>query len=193
MDKRFLTASDVADYMSISTSKAYQVIRKLNKELKSAAGKSIHHACIGGLLEHSYNVALEAAKYCDLHPELDRELLVSGAALHDIGKIRTLRTFNNGLVEDTLEGKMIGHSAMGILLIEECISTLLKFYDCDRVTKLEHMVASHHGKRNNGALTDAILPETIVLGSLDAMDAKIDSADNNRFNKRLNSSIGKVA
>lgn len=148
------------------------IIQNKDAFIKSAAGLSVHHATLGGLLEHSLSMAEDAARYCDMHPELDKELLIVGAALHDIGKIRSLSTTKTGAVHYSSEGRLIDHSTLGLMIIEETWIAAEVLYPMDRILKLEHLILNHHGVRKPG---DSPLPETLVLHSLDMADAKINS------------------
>lgn len=135
----------------------------------SAGGKSKHHAFIGGLLKHSLGVAMDAYRYCELHPEFDRELLVTAAALHDIGKIRELKTAPNGVIDYSPEGRYLKHSITGVIILEEYVNNLLSGYDYERVALLKSMIAEHH---NSTVISKNRIPELGILNSLDRMDAQ---------------------
>ncbi len=144
--------------------------------MHSAAGKAFHHNVIGGLLQHTADM-VQAAMFIGInYPSLDRELLVCGAALHDIGKLKEMKTSKVGHVEYTMEGRLLGHALLGILLIDyyaEIIGDDERICDMERVTLLEHMLASHHGCLEYGAITEPATPEAAVLHALDMMDSRI--------------------
>ena len=99
-----------------------------------------HHAYLGGLLEHTVAVATMALELCTLHPRLDRDLLLSAALVHDLGKTRE---FTYGAeIERSREGRMLGHVELGLRLIGEHAPPAL---DGERRLALEHCVLMHHG------------------------------------------------
>lgn len=135
------------------------------------AGLYMHHNNLGGLLEHSLSVAQIAEMLSDMHSDLDKELLVCGAALHDIGKIKEMTTDTYGRTEYEPYGRLIGHSAIGINMIEK--EAELGNYNPERVQLLQHMVASHHGNIHNGAISAPAVPEAAVLHALDMADGAV--------------------
>ena len=155
-------------------------LRLLNSEkdkfMHSAAGKSIHHNVIGGLLQHTAAMVQQAMYVAINYPTLDRELLVCGAALHDIGKLQELKTSRIGNVEYSADGRLLGHALIGVMWVEETAMNWPGEYllcDCDRVTLLEHMIASHHGSLEFGAITEPAIPEAAVLHALDMIDSRV--------------------
>lgn len=136
---------------------------------QAAAGKKWHHEYRGGLLRHVYEMARIALTMCDLYPEIDRDMLLTGVFLHDIGKIDEM---SHGLaVEYTTAGKLVGHLQIGGDLVQEKIRQLPGFPEKHRL-QLLHMVLSHHGEYQNGA---PVLPKTleaIVLHHIDNLDAQ---------------------
>lgn len=147
------------------------------KFIHSAAGKSVHHNVIGGLLQHTAAMVQEAMFTALNYPSLDKELLVCGAALHDIGKLREMKTSKTGHVEYTSDGRLLGHSSIGIQLIEyyNDVDGSEDFIpDGERVLLLEHLLASHHGSLECGAITEPAIPEAAVLHAIDMMDSRID-------------------
>lgn len=141
----------------------------------SAGGASRHHDRIGGLLEHSLGVAKEASRIAEYHPELDQELLVAGAALHDIGKIRELHTSPCGNIEyreTTLDG---GHALIGMKMIDEVVNSSSLSFDPERVSRLKHIVGAHHGRSGSTHELAPAIPEARIVQLLDALDATLDS------------------
>ena len=134
------------------------------------AAVSVHHAYIGGLLEHTLSVA----QMCDLisaqYPELDRDLLVAGALLHDIGKTEEIAWTHS--IEYTDAGHFVGHVVSGAMQVESAIASIPDF-DRELKMKFLHLMLSHHGKREYGA---PVLPgtrEAIALHYIEDMDAKL--------------------
>jgi len=142
---------------------------------QAPAAKSMHHAWIGGLLEHIVSLA----GICDLaarhYPEINRDLLLTGAMLHDIGKLHELRWGTS--FDYTLEGQLLGHITIGIGMIDKKIAAIPDFPASKRVL-VEHIVLSHHGKYEFGSPKLPMIPEAILLHYLDDMDAKMQTVRN---------------
>ncbi len=140
---------------------------------KSApAAKRLHHAWIGGLLEHVLTLVRVCRANVPFYPEVDSDLLLTGAILHDIGKIHELSwrsSFNY-----TLEGQMIGHISIAQGMLREKVQTLAPFPDKLRVL-VEHMILSHHGKYEFGSPKLPMTPEAILLSALDDLEAKMQT------------------
>jgi 3'-5' exoribonuclease len=135
------------------------------------AAKGMHHVFIGGLLEHSLAVAALVETIAPLYPGLNRDLLVAGALLHDVGKVREmayLRSFDY-----TDEGKLLGHITIGVEMIHEKIMTIPGFPD-ELALLLKHMILSHHGQYEYGSPKRPKTLEATVLNYLDDLDSKIN-------------------
>lgn len=130
-----------------------------------------HQGYLGGLLEHTLHVV----KICDLmstiYPKLNRDLLITGAVLHDIGKLRELDYANN--VFATEEGRLIGHLIQGFQMISERMNQLT--IDETLKNKVLHMILAHHGKNEYGSPKEPMFPEALCLHLADEMDAKLFS------------------
>ena len=139
---------------------------------QAPAAKGLHHAWIGGLLEH----ILSLMGMCDLaakhYPEVNRDLLLTGVVLHDIGKLRELRWGTS--FDYTLEGQLLGHITIGIGMIEGKIAAVPGFPPEKRLL-VEHLVLSHHGEYEFGSPRLPMIPEAIVLHYLDNLDAKMQT------------------
>jgi 3'-5' exoribonuclease len=137
---------------------------------EAPAAKSLHHAWLGGLLEH----VVSLLGICDLaahhYPEINRDLLLTGVILHDIGKLEELRWGTS--FDYTLEGQLVGHIAIGLVMIEKKVATLPGFPPALRML-VEHMVLSHHGKLEFGSPKLPMIPEAVLLHYLDDLDAKM--------------------
>lgn len=136
------------------------------------AAFKLHHALRGGLLMHTLSIVRLCEGVCGIYPFVDRELLLSGAILHDISKIEEFNVNDTGIAEGyTIEGNLLGHIAMGAAKIEEYAKRL----DIDRRTAvlLEHMVLSHHGEPEFGAAVRPMFIEAEILSEMDLLDSRI--------------------
>ena len=135
------------------------------------AAKSIHHAYRGGLLEHVVRMAELAIQVCGHYPQIDRDLLLLGVYFHDLGKLREIGPMP---VNDyTLEGQLIGHIVIGVTMLRECCAAVEDFPE-DLRLHLEHLVLSHHGRREWGSPIEPSTPEAFVLHHLDNLDSKLN-------------------
>ena len=133
------------------------------------AAKMLHHAWISGLLEHVLTLVKVCLATAAFYPEINTDLLVTGAILHDIGKVRELawqRTFSY-----TLEGQMIGHISIAQGMLREKVIQLAPFPERLRIL-VEHMILSHHGKYEFGSPKLPMTPEAMLLSALDDLEAK---------------------
>ncbi len=146
---------------------------ELAQALRQApAAKGLHHAWIGGLLEH----VLSLMSLCDAaaqhFPAVNRDLVLTGVFLHDIGKLRELAWGTS--FEYTLEGQLLGHITIGIRMIEEKIAAIPDFPAAKRLL-VEHLVLSHHGRYEYGSPKLPMTPEAILFHYLDDLDAKMQT------------------
>jgi 3'-5' exoribonuclease len=139
------------------------------------AAKVLHHAWIGGLLEHVLALVRVCRTVAPFYPEVNPDLLVTGAILHDIGKVRELSWGTS--FSYTLEGQMIGHISIAQGMLREKIATLPGFPDKLRIL-VEHMILSHHGKYEFGSPKLPMTPEAILLSALDDVEAKMQAMRN---------------
>ncbi len=138
---------------------------------EAPAAKSMHHAWIGGLLEHVVSL-LGIADLAAKHYQVHRDLLLTGAILHDIGKLRELRWGTS--FDYSIEGQLLGHVTIGVALIDRKIAALPDFPPPLRVL-VEHLVLSHHGKYEFGSPKLPMIPEALLLHYLDDIDAKMQT------------------
>lgn len=137
----------------------------------------LHHAIVGGLMLHTASIVEMAEKICTIYPNVNRELLLSGAILHDVAKTFEMETGKSGLCSGyTVGGELIGHLVKGAMYIEETAKSL--GINSDRVTLLEHMVLSHHGIPEFGSPVRPMFLEAEILSTLDELDAKIFEINN---------------
>lgn len=166
-------AANFSDPHLKSLLEAFLRDKEIAADLREApAAKGLHHAWIGGLLEH----LLSLMGICDLaarhYTGVNRDLLLTGVVLHDIGKLRELRWGTS--FDYTLEGQLLGHITIGIGMIEEKIASIPDFPAAKRVL-VEHLVLSHHGKYEFGSPKLPMTPEAIMLHYLDDLDAKMQT------------------
>lgn len=146
------------------------------------AAKRNHHAATGGLAEHSLGVAAAAERVAEVYPGLDRDLLVAGALLHDLGKVEEYRIGTD--IDFTDEGRLLGHIVLGVRLLDKYINQLPDFPE-DLRLKITHMIVSHHGQYEWQSPKRPKFLEAAVLHHLDMIDAEVDmfsSAVENREN-----------
>jgi 3'-5' exoribonuclease len=141
---------------------------------EAPAAKSMHHAWIGGLLEHVVSL-LGICELAAKHYQVNRDLLLTGAILHDIGKLHELRWGTS--FDYTVEGQLLGHITIGLGMIERKIAALPDFPPALRVL-VEHVVLSHHGRYEYGSPKLPMIPEAMLLHFLDDMDAKMQTMQN---------------
>ena len=151
-----------------------------NPELAQAyreapAARQLHHAWLGGLLEHVVSLLKLADRVVPHYPILYRDLVLTGVILHDIGKVREL-AWDIGF-EYTIEGTLLGHIQMGTELVEKTMDSLPGFASRLR-TLVVHMILSHHGKLEFGSPKLPMIPEALVLNFLDDLDAKMQAVEN---------------
>jgi 3'-5' exoribonuclease len=133
-----------------------------------------HHNYQGGYLEHTLGVMRLALNVAAHYPQVDRDLLLAGAFLHDIGKVEAY-TLRSGLPEMTDQGKLLGHVYLGVRRVEKLVDGLSGFPE-DLRYRLLHLIGSHHGEREFGVLEVPKTPEAILLHYLDNIDAKMKAA-----------------
>ena len=139
---------------------------------EAPAARQLHHAWLGGLLEHVVSLLNLADRVAAHYPLLDRDLLLTGVVLHDIGKVREL-SWGIGF-DYTVEGVLLGHIQMGVDMVEKAIASLPNFPDRLRTLVL-HLILSHHGKLEFGSPKLPMIPEAIVLNFVDDLDAKMQA------------------
>jgi 3'-5' exoribonuclease len=141
---------------------------------RAPAAKKIHHNYSGGLLEHTLTVAQLCTQVAGNYPDINRDLLISGALLHDIGKLQEYEM--KVVPEYTVEGRLLGHIVMGSELITTQIAQM-RVENIDFPPKLEwmlkHMILSHHGSLEFGSPVIPLFPEAFMLYMMDNLDAKM--------------------
>ena len=145
----------------------------LEKILQMPGGKRVHHVWVGGLAQHLLGVARGSLEVASFYPNLNRDLIISGALLHDIGKVREM-TWQGLAVEYTDEGRLLGHVALGLEMVSRALQEL--GIPEDKGLKILHIIVSHHGEPDMGALKRPKFPEALVIHYVDQIDAKIQGS-----------------
>jgi len=163
---------------SIKTAYLKQLIQEfLNdeefvREFKIApAAKKMHHAYIGGLLEHTLSMASLADKIAGHYSGIDRDLLIAGAMLHDIGKTREFEY--QFKIDYSDRGRLLNHIVIGIEMIDEKLPGIKDFPE-DQMVLLKHMIVSHHGTREFGSPEPPKTIEAVILNYIDEIDSKVN-------------------
>lgn len=138
----------------------------------SSAAKTVHHGFVGGLLEHTLSVAKLCDYYCSAYPILKRDLLLTAAMCHDIGKVREISAFP---VNDyTDDGQLLGHIVMGSQMIAERAAKIDGFPH-GLLSQLQHCILAHHGKYEFGSPKIPAIIEALALNYADDTDAKLET------------------
>ena len=142
-----------------------------NFKLHSAA-KSVHHGFVGGLLEHTLGVTNLCDCFADRYPMLNRDLLITGAMLHDIGKLKELSDFPSNDYTD--DGQLLGHIIIGVEMIGKSADKIEGF-TAKLEAELKHLIVSHHGEYEYGSPKKPAIMEAFALNFADNMDAKMET------------------
>lgn len=137
-----------------------------------SAAKSVHHGFVGGLLEHTLGVAKNCDYFAKTYPILNRDLLLSAAIFHDIGKLEELSTFPENDYTD--EGQLLGHIMIGAEMVGERIRTIPGFPK-GLANELKHCILAHHGELEYGSPKKPALAEALALSFADNIDAKMET------------------
>lgn len=138
----------------------------------SSAAKSVHHSFVGGLLEHTVSVANLCKYYALKYPMLKKDLLLSAALLHDVGKVREFSSFPENDYTD--EGNLLGHIVMGSEMIGEKAG-IIDGFPKSLENELKHCILAHHGKLEFGSPKKPSLIEAVALNYADDLDAKMET------------------
>jgi len=136
------------------------------------AAKTLHHAYIGGLLDHVVSLFRSCDLMCQNYPQVNRDLLLTGAFLHDIGKIQEL-TYNRAF-SYTTRGQLLGHMIIELEMLQAKLAKLPAFPP-ELKTLLEHLIISHHGQYDFGSPKLPMFPEALMLHYLDDLDSKMEA------------------
>ena len=137
-----------------------------------SAAKSVHHGFVGGLLEHTLSVTKNCDYFAATYPILNRDLIVSAAIFHDIGKLEELSTFPENDYTD--EGQLLGHIMIGAEMVGERIRPIPGFPK-GTANELKHCILAHHGELEYGSPKKPALAEALALSFADNIDAKMET------------------
>jgi 3'-5' exoribonuclease len=136
------------------------------------AAKTLHHAYIGGLLDHVVSLSRSCDLVCRNYPQANRDLLLTGAFLHDIGKIHEL-TYNRSF-SYTTRGQLLGHMIIELEMLQAKLA-LFPDFPAELKTLLEHLIISHHGEYEFGSPKLPMFPEALLLHYMDDLDSKMEA------------------
>src|SRR5216683_3342991 len=136
------------------------------------AAKTLHHAFIGGLLEHVVSLFHSCDLMCRNYPQINRDLLLTGAFFHDIGKIHEL-TYNRSF-SFTTRGQLLGHMIIELEMLQAKLAQIPNFPESLK-TLVEHLIISHHGQYDFGSPKLPMFPEALMLHYLDDLDSKMEA------------------
>ncbi len=165
-----------------------------------SAAKSVHHGFVGGLLEHTLSVVKLCDYYAGYYPFINRDLLLTAAMFHDIGKTRELSTFPENDYTD--DGQLLGHIIIGTEMVGERIRSIAGFPE-KTASELKHCILAHHGELEYGSPKKPALIEALALNFADNTDAKMETmievlkgaGDNNGwlgYNRLMESNLRKT-
>jgi len=146
----------------------------MERLVRAPGATTYHHACAGGLLEHTVGVAAAADALAAVNDRIDRDLLVAGALLHDIGKMDELSSSVG--FERTDAGNLVGHVVLGALAVDRAIRGMEGFPAALHLEVL-HLLLAHHGQKEYGSPVVPATREALALHHLDNLDAKVEAAD----------------
>lgn len=166
-----------------------------------SAAKSVHHGFVGGLLEHTLSVVKLCGFFAEAYPMVNRDLLLTAAMFHDIGKTKELSTFPENDYTD--DGQLLGHIIIGTEMISDRIRTIPGF-PAKLATELKHCILAHHGELEYGSPKKPALLEAMALNFADNADAKMETmievlhgAGNNQgwlgYNRLLETNVRKTS
>lgn len=144
----------------------------IKKFKSSSAAKAVHHGFVGGLLEHTLSVAQMCEFYCKQYPMLKRDLLITVALCHDIGKIREIAPFPANDYTD--DGNLLGHIVMGVEMVGEKIRDIQGFPSV-LAGEIKHCILAHHGEYEYGSPKKPAIMEAVALNFADNTDAKMQT------------------
>ncbi len=143
-----------------------------SKFQRAPAAKGMHHAYLGGLLEHTLSLFQLCECAAPQFPEIDRDLLLAGALLHDVGKVDELSYARS--IDYTDRGRLLGHIALEVERVSEAIRAIPGFPE-EKAVLLKHLLLSHHGREEFGSPVKPMTLEALILHALDDLDAKVQA------------------
>jgi 3'-5' exoribonuclease len=164
--------SITTDYLKALIDAFFKDKEFVNKFKTAPAGKKMHHAYIGGLLEHTLSMVSLADKIAGHYSGIDRDLLLSGAILHDIGKIDEFEY--QFKIDYSDKGRLLNHIVIGIKMVDDKLSGIEHFPE-DQILLLKHLIVSHHGTREFGSPEPPKTIEAVLLNYIDEIDSKVNA------------------
>ena len=162
--------SITTDYLKALIDAFFNDREFVNKFKTAPAAKKMHHAYIGGLLEHTVSMASLADKIAGHYGGVNRDLLLTGAILHDIGKIDEFDYQSK--IDYSDKGRLLNHIVIGIKMVDDKLSGINNFPE-DQMLLLKHMIVSHHGTREFGSPEPPKTIEAVLLNYIDEIDSKV--------------------
>ena len=164
--------SITTDYLKALIDAFFNDKEFVNKFKTAPAAKKMHHAYIGGLLEHTLSMTSLADKIAGHYSGINRDLLLSGAILHDIGKIDEFEY--QFKIDYSDKGRLLNHIVIGLKMVDEKLSGIKHFPE-DQVLLLKHLIVSHHGTREFGSPEPPKTIEAVLLNYIDEIDSKVNA------------------
>jgi len=164
--------SIATDYLKALIDAFFKDKEFVNKFKTAPAAKKMHHAYIGGLLEHTLSMTSLADKIAGHYSGINRDLLLSGAILHDIGKVDEFEY--QFKIDYSDKGRLLNHIVIGLKMVDEKLSEI-KYFPEDQVLLLKHLIVSHHGTREFGSPEPPKTIEAVLLNYIDEIDSKVNA------------------
>lgn len=139
---------------------------------QSSAAKTVHHGFVGGLLQHTLSVTRLCDYYCGAYPLLNRDLLITAAICHDMGKTKEISLFPENDYTD--DGQFLGHIVIGVEMVGEGIRRIQGFPSV-LASELKHCILAHHGEYEFGSPKKPAIMEAVALNFADNTDAKLQT------------------
>ena len=166
-----ITETITTDYLKTLIDAFFNDKEFVNKFKTAPAAKKMHHAYIGGLLEHTLSMVSLADKIAGHYSGIDRDLLLSGAILHDIGKIDEFEY--QFKIDYSDKGRLLNHIVIGLKMVDDKLSGIEHFPE-DQMLLLKHLIVSHHGTREFGSPEPPKTIEAVLLNYIDEIDSKVN-------------------
>jgi 3'-5' exoribonuclease len=167
-----ITETIKTDYLKALIDTFFKDKEFVNKFKTAPAAKKMHHAYIGGLLEHTLSMSSLADKIAGHYSGIDRDLLLSGTILHDIGKIDEFEY--QFKIDYSDKGRLLNHIVIGLKMVDDKLSGIEHFPE-DQMLLLKHMIVSHHGTREFGSPEPPKTIEAVLLNYIDEIDSKVNA------------------
>ena len=166
-----ITETIKTDYLKALIDAFFKDKEFVNKFKTAPAAKKMHHAYIGGLLEHTLSMVSLADKIAGHYSGIDRDLLLSGTILHDIGKIDEFEY--QFKIDYSDKGRLLNHIVIGLKMVDDKLSGIEHFPE-DQMLLLKHLIVSHHGTREFGSPEPPKTIEAVLLNYIDEIDSKVN-------------------